>query len=223
MGKDENTKNNENEADTKSIDADKSNNKIENGFVYIDPNMPQGWYVIVRKRTDGKPDSYFHTPCHTKLRSKSEIIKFVEGSLPSKPMKKPLLISAIPRRENLTKEYFDLTRDIDPTIFETPKNTGETNTENSITVHNESHGTIKTDEKIKAVTSKLSDKPNKTEKEEEGNTKKEVDKTKKEEQKKKKDLEKSKKDDEKKKKENLKTEEVIKKNEVDDNANKNQA
>ena len=86
--------------------------------MYVDQKMPEGWYVIVRMRTDGKPDSYFFTPCHTKLRSKSEIIKFLDGSLPSKPVKKPMVISEIPLRENLSKEHLDLTRDIDPTIFE---------------------------------------------------------------------------------------------------------
>jgi len=103
-------------------DVKKENGRIiDNGFAYIDPNMPANWYVMVRKRTDGKPDSYFFTPCHTKLRSKSEIIKFVEGLLPSKPIKNKNPISEMPLRENLLKEDLDLTRDIDPKIFETNK------------------------------------------------------------------------------------------------------
>eukprot|EP00092_Neocalanus_flemingeri_P018121 GFUD01019612.1.p1 GENE.GFUD01019612.1~~GFUD01019612.1.p1 ORF type:complete len:2021 (+),score=754.74 GFUD01019612.1:811-6063(+) len=97
------------------------NGRIENGFVYIDPKMPTNWYVMVKKRNDGiqvgKADSYFFTPCHTKLRSKSEIIKFVEGLLPSKPVKKPLPISEMPLREKLLKEDLALTRDVDPKIF----------------------------------------------------------------------------------------------------------
>merc|ERR1712106_177428 len=114
------TDNSKNE-EVKSTENDKSNGKIKNGFIYIDPNMPQGWYVIVTKRENGKPDSYFFTPCHIKLRSKSEIIKFVEGLLPSKPVKKPTAISELPLRDKLKKEDLDLTRDIDPTIFDSLK------------------------------------------------------------------------------------------------------
>merc|ERR1712106_655305 len=119
--KDDAPKDNSKNEEVKTTENDKSNGKIKNGFIYIDPNMPQGWYVIVTKRENGKPDSYFFTPCHTKLRSKSEIIKFVEGLLPSKPVKKPTAISELPLRDKLKKEDLDLTRDIDPTIFDSLK------------------------------------------------------------------------------------------------------
>merc|ERR1711915_890582 len=114
--------NNAKDSKQKILD-EKRTGKIENGFVYIDPKMPKDWYVMVKKRSDGKPDSYFFTPCNTKLRSKSEIIKFVEGSLPSKPVKKEptIPVEEMPLRENLEKEDFDLTREIDPKVFSISK------------------------------------------------------------------------------------------------------
>merc|ERR1712013_188214 len=202
------------ETGTKCVDTDKNSSKIENGFVYVDQKMPEGWYVIVRMRTDGKPDSYFFTPCHTKLRSKSEIIKFLDGSLPSKPVKKPMVISEIPLRENLSKEHLDLTRDIDPTIFEISKlkKTDDANNDGNNPANDKTENKevpIKPDEKTKIITTKS----NKKEKENE-----DKDKNKKEQQKKIKESEKPKKEEEKKKKEKKITEEKVnlKKKEIDE-------
>ena len=65
--------------------------------------MPPNLYVMVKKRENGQPDSYFFTAFHTKLRSKSEIIKFVEDLLPSKPVTKDptIPISEMPLRETI--------------------------------------------------------------------------------------------------------------------------
>ena len=114
--------NNAKDSKQKILD-EKRTGKIENGFVYIDPKMPKDWYVMVKKRSDGKPDSYLFTPSNTKLRSKSEIVKFVEGSLPSKPVKKEptIPVEEMPLRENLEKEDFGLTREIDPKVFSISK------------------------------------------------------------------------------------------------------
>merc|ERR1712242_486853 len=55
---------------------------VSSGFSYIDPKMPPNWSVTVKMRADGvHHDTYYFTPCNTKLRSVLEIRKFVSEEM----------------------------------------------------------------------------------------------------------------------------------------------
>ena len=91
---------------------------INNGFTYVDSKTPPNWYIMVKKRADGvSSDTYYYTPCNTKLRSVMEIKKFISGKIKSKPMKKVRDVSTLPTREMLCKEEFDLTKEICEDLF----------------------------------------------------------------------------------------------------------
>ena len=96
-------------------------------FYYVDPTFPQGWYIKVKLRSDlTKADSYFYPPCNTQLRSKAEIIKFLEGNLNNKPSKKRpgLPIRRMPARKDLDEKDFAFTLNIEPEIFQTKRKKG---------------------------------------------------------------------------------------------------
>ena len=82
-------------------------------FSYRDPVLPPDWYIVVRTR--GKvTSSQYVTPCHTRLKSSLEVEKFLKGEIPSKPMHKKRQSSlSLPTRQDLSKQEFDLTVDLD--------------------------------------------------------------------------------------------------------------
>ena len=89
-------------------------------FYYIDPIFPQGWYIKVKLRTDlTKADSYFYPPCNTQLRSKAEIVKFLEGNITKANSTKPgPPLTKMPSRKELNEKDYSLTLNIEPEIFE---------------------------------------------------------------------------------------------------------
>ena len=103
---------------------DKSDNEPSGkkilSFCYSDPVMPGGWYVMVKRRLDGKTcDTYYFTPCNTKLRSVMEIKKFLSGKLKSKPLKKVRKnIESLPKRSDLSKAKRAMTKDLPEDLFE---------------------------------------------------------------------------------------------------------
>ena len=95
--------------------------KIQNGFVYRDPVLPEGWCIMMKRRENGKLDPYYITPCHKRLRSKQEVIKYLSQSPPkmtrASKREYPMPLEKMPFRSELSHEDFASTRDIEPSIF----------------------------------------------------------------------------------------------------------
>merc|ERR1719412_2445482 len=92
------------------------------GFSYIDPKMPPNWSVTVKKRADGvHHDTYYFTPCNTKLRSVLEVRKFLCGEINSKPLRKARDIANLPKRFELSESDLAKTKEIDDDLFTLPK------------------------------------------------------------------------------------------------------
>merc|ERR1711884_454290 len=92
------------------------------GFSYIDPKMPANWSVTVKKRADRvHHDTYYFTPCNTKLRSVLEIRKFLCGEINSKPLRKARDIANLPKRFELSESDLAITKEIDDDLFTLPK------------------------------------------------------------------------------------------------------
>ena len=93
-------------------------------FYYVDPAFPAGWCVMVKLRSSDtsliKSDTYYYTPCGTRLRSKSEIVKFVAGRLASRPApsQPPLPLASLPRKDELHSEDLLLTTCVEKELFE---------------------------------------------------------------------------------------------------------
>ena len=96
-------------------------------FSYQDPAMPDGWYVMIKQRPDGKIyDTFYFTPCNTKLRSVAQIKKFLAGKIKSKPLKKlKKKFDSLPKRSNLPQEKLELTKDLPNNIFRPSENEKE--------------------------------------------------------------------------------------------------
>ena len=102
----------------------KRQGKIKNGFVYRDPELPEGWCIMMKRRENGKLDPFYITPCHKKLRSKQEVIKYVGQlgvKLPGKMREYPMPLEEMPMRSELSQEDFDATKNIDRAIFVLPE------------------------------------------------------------------------------------------------------
>merc|ERR1712073_45216 len=85
---------------------------------YIDPKMPPNWSVTVKMRADGvHHDTYYFTPCNTKLRSVLEIRKFLSGEINSKPLRKARDIANLPKRFELSESDLAKTKEIDEDLF----------------------------------------------------------------------------------------------------------
>merc|ERR1712045_1058229 len=95
---------------------------VSSGFSYIDPKMPPNWSVTIKKRADGvHHDTYYFTPCNTKLRSVLEIRKFLCGEINSKPLRKARDIANLPKRFELSESDLAKTKEIDDDLFTLPK------------------------------------------------------------------------------------------------------
>ena len=91
---------------------------VSSGFSYIDPKMPPNWSVTVKMRADGvHHDTYYFTPCNTKLRSVLEIRKFLSGEINSKPLRKARDIANLPKRFELSESDLAKTKEIDEDLF----------------------------------------------------------------------------------------------------------
>ena len=102
---------------------EKKQGKIKNGFIYRDPELPEGWCIMMKRRENGKLDPFYITPCHKRLRSKQEVIKYVGEAGVKLPGKReyPMPLEEMPLRSDLSKEDFDATKNIDPAIFVLPE------------------------------------------------------------------------------------------------------
>merc|ERR1712073_25893 len=91
---------------------------FSSGFSYIDPKMPPNWSVTVKMRADGvHHDTYYFTPCNTKLRSVLEIRKFLSGEINSKPLRKARDIANLPKRFELSESDLAKTKEIYEDLF----------------------------------------------------------------------------------------------------------
>ena len=92
--------------------------------VFRDPELPEGWCIMMKRRENGKLDPFYITPCHKKLRSKQEVIKYVGQlgvKLPGKMREYPMPLEEMPMRSELSQEDFDATKNIDRAIFVLPE------------------------------------------------------------------------------------------------------
>jgi len=111
--------------DTATENEPEKRGQIKNGFMYRDSILPEGWCIMMKRRENGKMDSYFITPCQKRLRSKPEVVKYLgQGEmLLSKTGKKDHVMSLeeMPLRSELSKEDFDSTKDLDGSLFMQPE------------------------------------------------------------------------------------------------------